>query len=728
MPIGISEEHQELHRSVRGWVDRHCPPSALRATLDEKTETLPPFWQALAAQGWLGLHVAEEHAGEGAGLAELVVVAEELGRAGAPGPFLAHSLAAAVLQRAVDAGETHGAEYLSGLASAGFVGSVALAGALTAEPVDGGVYVRGTLEPVLSAHVAELLVAPVTDGWVVLLAGEFVAHEQPTVDLTRRVASVSVDATVAATRVLHAPDRDDVQGLAALLFAAEAVGASQWCVDASAEYAKERRQFGRPIGQFQGVKHRCANMLARTELARAAVWDAARALDDAADGEDGGAGLAVASAAALTIDAFFETAKDCVQVHGGIGFTWEHDAHVYLRRAMTTRALIGTSAGWKVRTAELALGGARRRLEVDLPETAEQVRADVRDFIATLDGLDPVEERRALADAGYLAPQWPAPWGRDAGAVEQLVIDAEFRAAKIRRPGLVIGTWALPPLMVYGTPEQQRRWIPPTLYGEIAWCQLFSEPGAGSDLAGLATRAERVDGGWIVNGQKVWTSMAKEAQWGILLARTDPDVPKHEGISFFMLDMTTPGIDIRPLRELTGYAFFNEVFFDDVFVPDDCLVGREHDGWRATRTSLANERVYMGGGSTIGRGVRGVLELVRDGGLTGDTATLADAGELVARDHALAILGHRLMLSALGGADPSGSEASVRKLLGVEHDQRVQEIGLALHGAAGAVAAGDAAGWSEQFLFARNLTIAGGTSEIQRNIIGERVLGLPKDP
>ena len=513
MPIGISDEHVELHRAVRGWVDRHCPPAVLRATLDEKTETLPPFWQALAAQGWLGLHVAEEHAGEGAGLAELVVVAEELGRAGAPGPFLAHALAAAVLQRAVDAGEAQGAEYLSGLASAGFVGAVALSGALAAEPVGGRVHVHGSLTPVLSAHIAELLVAPVADGWVVLLAGEFEAEEQPTVDLTRRVASVTVDTTVSASRVLQAPAREQVEELAALLFAAEAVGASQWCVDASAEYAKERRQFGRPIGQFQGVKHRCANMLARTELARAAVWDAARAVDD-----DAAAPLAVASAAALTVDAFFETAKDCVQVHGGIGFTWEHDAHVYLRRAMTTRALIGTSTPWRVRTAELALTGERRHLAVDLPERAEGVRDDVRAFIASLDGLDEDARRRALADAGYLAPQWPAPWGRDAGAVEQLVIDAEFRAAKIRRPGLMIGGWALPPLMVYGTEEQQQRWIPPTLYGDLSWCQLFSEPGAGSDLAGLATRAERVDGGWIVNGQKVWTSMAKEADWGILLA------------------------------------------------------------------------------------------------------------------------------------------------------------------------------------------------------------------
>jgi len=723
MPIGISDDHQELHRAVRGWAERHCAPAVPRAMLDATSETLPAFWQELAGQGWMGIHVAEEHAGEGATLLELAIVLEEFGRVGAPGPFLGHALAAAVLQRAYDRGDATAAEFLGGLAAVGFVGTVALSGTVTVAEADTKLRVTGTLGPVVSGHLAELVVADTGAGWIVLLAGEFEARELPSVDLTRRVAELTVDATVARSRLFPSLDRAAVHELAQVLFSAEAVGLSQWCVDTAAAYAKERVQFGRPIGQFQGVKHRAADMAARTELARAAVWDAARAADD-----PGVAGFTAAAAAALTIDAAFTTAKDCVQILGGIGFTWEHDAHVYLRRAIATRALVGTSTPARVRTSELAMAGVRRELSVDLPEAAEAVRADTRDFIASLDGLDPAATRRALATGGYLAPQWPRPWGRDAGAVEQVVIDKEFRAAKVARPSLMIGAWALPPLMVYGTSEQQERWIPPTLNGEITWCQLFSEPGAGSDLAGLTTRAERIEGGWIVNGQKVWTSMAKEADWGILLARTNPEVPKHEGISFFMLDMATEGVDIRPLRELTGHAFFNEVFFNDVFIPDDCLVGREHDGWRATRTSLANERVYMGSGATLGRGVRGVLDLVQSRGLANDTAMLADVGDLVARDHALAILGFRLTLTALGGADPSGSEASVRKLLGVEQDQRVQEVGLALFGADGAVFSGDAAAWSEQFLFTRNLTIAGGTSEIQRNIIGERVLGLPKDP
>jgi alkylation response protein AidB-like acyl-CoA dehydrogenase len=390
--------------------------------------------------------------------------------------------------------------------------------------------------------------------------------------------------------------------------------------------------------------------------------------------------------------------------------------------------LLGSAGEWKQRASRVALSGVRRRLAVDLPPEAEVHREQLRTFLATIKDLDPTAQRRRIADEGYITPSWPKPWGRAASPIEQLVIDEEFRAAKIPRPSITIGNWALPPLIVYGTEEQRQRWIPPTMRGEIEWCQLFSEPGAGSDLAGLSTRAEKVEGGWLVNGQKVWTSMAQRVQWGILLARTDPDAPKHNGISFFMLDMKAPGVDIRPLRELTGEAFFNEVFFDDVFVPDDCLVGQANDGWRATRTALANERVFMGGGSTIGAGVRGILETLRRGGREDDTAALAEVGDLVVRDYALAVLGFRLTLSKLSGADPSPSEAAVRKLLGVEHDQRVNEVGLGFLGGEGAVADGDAAVWSRQFLFSRQLTIAGGTSEIQRNIIAERTLGLPRDP
>jgi alkylation response protein AidB-like acyl-CoA dehydrogenase len=195
-----------------------------------------------------------------------------------------------------------------------------------------------------------------------------------------------------------------------------------------------------------------------------------------------------------------------------------------------------------------------------------------------------------------------------------------------------------------------------------------------------------------------------------------------------MLDMSLPGIDIRPLREITGEAWFNEVFFNDVFIPDDCLVGEMNDGWRAARTTLANERVFMGGGSSMGAGVEGVLKIIRERGLTDDKIVLDEIGAIAADAHALSVLGFRLTLKALAGANPSGSEASVRKLLGVQNDQRVQEVGLSLLGPDGAANDGDAARWIHGFLFNQNLTIAGGTSQIQRNVIAERLLGLPRDP
>jgi len=464
--------------------------------------------------------------------------------------------------------------------------------------------------------------------------------------------------------------------------------------------------------------------LCRVELARAAAWDAARATLDPEAGS-----LVAATAISLALDAAFENAKDCIQVLGGIGFTWDHEAHMYLKRAISLRAQLGPSSAWRVRACRLAADGTRRELAVDLGADAEAIRAELRAFLAEVKDLPSDQQRRKVADAGYLAPTWPKPWGRDANAAEQLVIDEEFRAAKVARPGLMVGSWALPPLIVYGTKEQQERWIPPTLYGEISWCQLFSEPGAGSDLASLSTRATKIEGGWLLNGQKVWTSMAHMADWGILLARTNPEAAKHDGISCFMLDMKhTEGIDVRPLRELTGESMFNEVFFDDAFIPDDCLVGDEHDGWRAARTTLANERVFMGGGLSLGYGLEKMLQLLEERGLSDDALVLDSVGSLVTTAHALSCLGFRLTLAALAGADPSGSEASVRKLLGVLHDQRVQEVGLGLLGVDGAIADGDGLTWSRGFLFNRNLTIAGGTSEIQRNIVAERVLGLPRDP
>jgi alkylation response protein AidB-like acyl-CoA dehydrogenase len=393
---------------------------------------------------------------------------------------------------------------------------------------------------------------------------------------------------------------------------------------------------------------------------------------------------------------------------------------------MAARQLVGDVGVLEDGVAALALAGTRRGLSADLPAEAELRRHVVRPLAQEVAAHEVGAQRAALVETGLLAPHWPAPWGRTADPLDQLVIDEELAAVGVVRPNLAVGAWALPTIIAHGTEEQQERWVRPTLLGELSWCQLFSEPGAGSDLAALSTRAEPVDGGWVLNGQKVWTSLAKTADFGICLARSEAGVPKHAGITYFIVDMHAEGIDIRPLRELTGAALFNEVFLTDVFVPDDAVIGQRGDGWRIARTTLSNERVSMSSGASFGHGVESLLRTIGRRGPGAVPVRAGELGRLLIEAQSVALLGLRSTLRTLSGVDP-GSGSSVRKLLGVEHEQRVQEMGMAVYGAEGAVLDGDAQRWEEGFLATRCLTIAGGTSEVQRNVIAERMLGQPRD-
>jgi alkylation response protein AidB-like acyl-CoA dehydrogenase len=629
---------------------------------------------------------------------------------------------------------------------------------------DGSLRVTGTLRPVLGAVPARVLLAPVCvegDGtrspWTADTAGDASGAAGPagqvrwcvldleaagvrvepidSFDPTRRVGAVHLDGVLAgADAQLAGVEAATVVDLALVLAASECAGGARWCLEVGTQHAIERRQFGRPIGQFQAVKHRLADMLVAVEQVTALAWDAAAAADAAVTGAAGDHNaaadlrLTAALAGAVVLDAYVECAKACIQVLGGMGFTWEHDAHIHLRRSMTLRQVLGGSAAARTAAARAALGGSRRALGTELPEEAEALRAELRPLVQQVATAGKGNRRRAMVELGLLTPHWPKPYGRDAGPVEQLVIDQEFAAVEVPRPNLAVGAWALPTIIAHGTQAQQERFVVPTLLGELVWCQLFSEPGAGSDLAALSTRATRDEGGWILNGQKVWTSVAQRADFGICLARTDPDAPKHAGITYFLVDMRTPGIEVRPLREITGDALFNEVFLTDVVVPDDCVVGEVNGGWRLARTTLANERVSMSSGMTFGWGIEAILGwLGARPAHAEDPVTLDRLGALLAEAQSLAVMGQRTTLRSVSGVEP-GPEASVRKLLGAEHEQRVQEFGLALLGPEGATTEGDAAMWSRGFLSTRCLTIAGGTSEVQRNVIAERLLGLPRDP
>ena len=735
MGIGVWDHHTELASTAQRWTTTREVRVEARRFLEIDDDERPSFWAEMAELGWFGLAVAEAQGGQGAGVLEAAVVLEELGAVCAPGPILSTVLVAAALDRW---GEQ--SERARELAEGRRVGGFAASSDLRATHRDGSVRVEGTCAAVWGGTLVDDLLVPVTIGdpeaaeasgvdvgataWIVLDRGEVALRALPSFDRTSRLAEAAVDVVAPPGRWLAADRVDAPRRLAEVLAGAMAVGVAGWCVDTAAEYAKVRVQFGRPIGQFQAVKHRCADMRVALEAARAAVWDAAAVFDDATEA---GWDVAQGTAAALALDAGFRCAEDCIQVLGGIGYTWEHDAHLYLKRATALRSLLPGSNVARVRVASAVASGQRRSLSIDLPVEAEPARARTREFVEELRRHPTSEWRARLADAGYLAPHWPAPWGMDASPVEQLAIDAELRAARVRRAHLQIAGWVLPTLIGHGNAEQQERFVGPSLRGELTWCQMFSEPGAGSDLAALTTRAVRVDGGWSISGEKVWTSMAHLADWAICLARTDPDVPRHEGIGCFLIDMRTPGIEVRPLRELTGMAMFNEVSLVDVVVPDDCLVGGPGDGWSCARTTLANERVAMASGSSFGPGVAALFVLAEDRGVLSDPLVLERLGQLVVDAHAIAMLGVRATQRALAGGGV-GPEASVRKLLGVEHEQRVQEVGLDLLGADAVTGEGDGAVWAGGFLGNRALSIAGGTSEIQRNVIAERLLGLPKDP
>jgi alkylation response protein AidB-like acyl-CoA dehydrogenase len=393
-------------------------------------------------------------------------------------------------------------------------------------------------------------------------------------------------------------------------------------------------------------------------------------------------------------------------------------------------------------------------VDFELPAEDDPRRHAVRVWLSD----HPNPSARQLADSGYVVPHWPPPYGLGADPVSQLVIDDELHRAGVRRPVNPIGIgWAGPTILFAGTAEQQERYLLPMLAGEEFWCQLFSEPGAGSDLAGLGTRAVLDGEEWVVNGQKIWTSGAQFAQFGILIARTDPDVPKHKGITYFICPMDLPGIEIRPIRTMTGVPSFNEVFFTDVRIPAANVVGDVNDGWRLAKVTLGNERVSLSSGGVLwgsGPTALDLLDAVRARGPVIDPVARQRLAGLYIEHTLLELIRLRTLTARLKGEQP-GPEASVRKILADEHGQHVMAAARDLVGPWALVTGGDGLGrpsgpgrgaeedlslspekpepdlhdrnWYSGYLFSQALTIGGGTGEVQRNIVAERVLGLPHD-
>ncbi|GEP37358.1 acyl-CoA dehydrogenase [Nocardioides psychrotolerans] len=718
MSIGISDEHVELAASMRTWAGSLKGIDVARAVDAQPAAAFGEVWASVVEMGVATIGLPESVGGGGGTALDVAVALEACAHELVPGALLSTVVAMSVLAPVMETAPGL-AEVLGSGASFGLALDPALAVVWDAP---------GATHLLLSDADDQWYVVPATAADVTGLLG---------LDLTRRYGSARVDLDAAGVVRVAGLSGDLVRRTAITFAAAEAAGVARWCLKTAVDHAKVREQFGKPIGSFQAIKHLCAEMLETAEAVTAAAWDVA----SAAFGDEEQWAFAVDVASVVAFDGAVSVAKSCIQVLGGIGFTYEHEAHFYLRRALTLRGLLGSADEAALSLTASAVAGTRRRVAVDLDGRDDAVREEIASLVDRVAAAGSDQLRAGLVDTGLLTPHWPAPYGLGADAVTQLVIDQELARARVERPDIVIAGWALPTILEHGTPEQRERLVRPSLLGELTWCQLFSEPGSGSDLASLRTRASRVEGGWRLSGQKVWTSVAQKADWGICLARTDADVPQHQGISYFLVDMRSAGIDVRPLREITGEALFNEVFLDDVFVPDDCLVAGEGDGWRLARTTLANERVAMatsrldksteravalasaGSGSSTGVGPGAGARAGAAVGMT--VAERVRIGRAVALSTVCSLLGTRSTLRSLAGQGP-GAESSVAKLLGVRNRQDGAELVVELYGDRLVTDDPDVRAAVWEMLNTRCLSIAGGTTQILRNIVGERILGLPR--
>lgn len=713
MAIAITEEHRLLAETVTDFAEKRALRSEARALLEVTDEPLPSFWSEMAELGWLGIHLDETVGGSGYGLEELVIIVEALGHAVAPGPFLSSVVVSAFIS---NCGDEEAAKWLSGLASGEIVGGFATSSDVT--------FANGVLSGLSSAVVggalADLFLIRSGDAVYLVERGEGVSvKSRANLDPSRRSAAVSF---TGAPAILLDGVSELFLATARTLLSAEAVGVARATTEMASAYAKERVQFGRVIGTYQAVKHHVANMVVASEMATSAVWDAAMA----ASLDENQRNYAAAVAATLAGRAADLCANLNTQVHGGIAITWEHDAHLYMRRATTLKTLIDPLCAAKDLT-WLVRNGVVRTKEISLPPEAEEIRARVRAFAQEIKDLSTEAQRDRLIETGYVMAHWPKPYGRDASAVEQLVIEQEFEAHGIVRPGYGITAWNILTLIQFATEDQAARWVLPALRQDLIWCQLFSEPNAGSDAAGVQTKATRVDGGWLVNGQKVWTSGAHIAKMGFATVRTDPTVAKHDGITTMVIDMEAQGVEVRPLKMTSGNSEFNEVFFTDVFVPDDDVVGKVNGGWAVARATLGNESVSIGGGGGGMSYPPAAMVAAFDANPELLDGGVSRVGRYLADHQAMGLLNLRAANRAVQGGEP-GPEGAMTKLVLSELGHDAASMLTELQGGEALYTDGGAAISNVLVLMHRGMSIAGGTSEIKRNQIGERIAGLPRDP
>lgn len=772
MSYEITKEQQDLREVVAALLrDR----STSRDTYDGETVVDREVWTALAEMGVLALSAPGELGGGDGSFIDEVLVAEQLGYHATAVPSatiatLAHVLACI--------GGPEAKEVLGEVAAGTRITLAAISASrgldigFTGSAAERQWHINGECDDLLEAGAAEALLVPArTDEgtlWFLVERGApgVAIAEQPSLDRAQRLGRLVLH-DAPAQRVGSHDERNAEEALhrGLVVLAAQATGCAARALHLGNTHAKQRYQFGQPIGRFQAVKHMLADMLIDVENARSATYNAAWALDaQRADRTQ-----AVYLAKGVATENAVRTVHQAIQLHGGIGFTWEHELHLLLRRAKTAQVVMGGPDAYFDRLGHALFeqrlahrngnsNGSGAALATVVEAAGDREILD--EFSTWLDeNLPPgwgtpgfkmprdPERRRALlldlqsrmAEARWVGIHWPSEFGgRDANLAQQVAYHAELvRRGVPQLPGHRGVTIVGPTLIRHGTPEQQQRFIGRIRSGEDLWAGGFSEPGAGSDLASLRTRGV-IEGDTVrVNGQKIWTSSATWCNWIYTLVRTNVDAPKHEGISVVLIPLDSPGVTIRPIRQITGSADFNEIFFDNVVVPVENILGPVDAGWTVNRTTLSHEHftLFIGAQARYARTVDALIDGVLERNDLVDEVDRTRVRNRLARhwsvSQLLLINGLRNVARVQAGGDP-GAEGSITKVYGQESEKELFELALDIVGPRGVLDraahnAPDRGKWLFGYLSSRAATIGGGTSEIHRNKIAENVLGLPRD-
>ncbi len=754
----FTDEQQMIRDSAASYYANDSEYRRVRAQRGRSPGYAKDVWSEMADLGWLGLRVPEEFGGIEASFSQAVLLLEQMGRGLAPEPLTAVALlgGGAILYGDNEALKS---SRLQQLASGEFTPALAWqepsAGqrldptSVIASQKDSKTVLNGTKCSIPMGDGADAFVvsAKTQKGTALYLVDKHApgvsVHSKLRVDggfwSELGLDNVTVDSNcIVASDGVGAAVLQRVIDEGRIAVSAELLGLTYRALEISVEYIKVREQFGRPIGSFQALQHRAVDLLILTELSRSVLLQSAALFDATLDPTR--RAVAASQTKARCSDAALKVTKGCIQLHGGIGYTDEASIGLFLKKAMVLSAWLGGAEVHRRRYGELT---AEESEVATSDEAGDGKWVSIRQWIEEnfpqefrfppyrLNHSLTEEWYCKLYEKGWAAPGWPIEHGgMGLSAYEQVLMQEEFD-----RVGMDISTnfgiVMLGPLLLhYGTEEQKRTYLPKSLSGEIRWCQGYSEPGAGSDLAGLRTTAELEGDYFIVNGQKAWTSFAYEANMIFLLVRTDKTVKKQKGISFLLADMKSPGITVRRVANLTGNADFCEVFFDNVKVPKENLVGKINEGWTMAKSLLGSERISIGSPHVARYPLSLVREYAQLTGLFADPLFRAKFVELKLdiEDESAAFV--RLVNALRRGRD-LGAAPSLLKIWVTEAFQRVTD--LILEACAEAATVDETVSLGEGtrmhpanlFFLSRPATIYGGSNEIQRNIVAKAILGLP---